>query len=619
MPGLRSARLFGLFTLGLALYAPAAPDAAQNAGLAPAFVRTACEGSIPTGYPADVTRECGYIVVPELRERPNGRTFRLAVIVYRATGPNGSPPLLLVHGGPDGIGGTRQRWREMQFPLVRNRDVVTYDMRGVGGSQPEFCRDFREDAAPAFNNRTWEDWEEAYRAAVRSCVASIDAQGLNRTAYGADVNAADAIDVRRALGYPNWDVYGVSYGGVVAQELLRLDPRGTHAAVLVSTVATGPLNATHSAVAYQRRMEAVFRSCAAQPSCRQAFPNLESDFYALHEELSAKPVAVVIPGASPPRSVWLNGERLMMELRRELFGAPTSIRRLPLLISELRRGNRDAARRRLIGNGEISPWGALGRIVQCNEYGADYRKGVAALRATLRLPFQIIADDFREHCDLWLPKPTRQADQRPVISDAPTLVLHGEFDQMEVGPTQKAITAQLKQAYAYTFPGESHANAPVGCHGSIVQQFLENPTRRPDASCLARMPGIVFKTRGLEFTATFLISDATDPQSPFAGEWEATLRGGPDWTFQIETKGKVVRGTVLEQDLQVYDGVVDGKKLSFKVNSPDRARAITFTGTLDGDRINFTRDVQIVTAGAPTGPGLFNVGGLPAFTAQRVR
>jgi hypothetical protein len=68
-------------------------------------------------------------------------------------------------------------------------------MRGVGASEPQLCPDFLQRAGPAFQRPTRKEWEDGYRAAVRECVASIDAQGYDRTAYGADVSAADAIVV----------------------------------------------------------------------------------------------------------------------------------------------------------------------------------------------------------------------------------------------------------------------------------------------------------------------------------------------------------------------------------------------------------------------------------------
>jgi len=82
--------------------------------LTPLVVQTAvarletrlCDVPLPPAYSRDV-RECKWLIVPEARARPSGRTFRLAVVVYRAEEPDGSPPLLLLHGGPGGAGGTR--------------------------------------------------------------------------------------------------------------------------------------------------------------------------------------------------------------------------------------------------------------------------------------------------------------------------------------------------------------------------------------------------------------------------------------------------------------------------------------------------------------------------------
>src|SRR5262245_61740763 len=73
----------------------------------PRFEWVTCDFPLPAAVPQDVKRECAYLVVPESRARPDGRMFKLAVVVYRAREPGGVPPLLLLHGGPGGIGGTR--------------------------------------------------------------------------------------------------------------------------------------------------------------------------------------------------------------------------------------------------------------------------------------------------------------------------------------------------------------------------------------------------------------------------------------------------------------------------------------------------------------------------------
>jgi pimeloyl-ACP methyl ester carboxylesterase len=506
----------------------------------------------------------------------------------------------------------------MSFPLMRRRDVVVFDMRGAGASEPKICPDFETQAGDAFNRPTRKEWEEGYRAAVRACVVSAEVQSLDRNAYGADVNAADAIDLRHALGYAKWDIYGVSYGGLVVQELMRQDAKGVRASALVSPATPGAFDPGQGALAYQKRLETVFANCKAQPSCHAAFPKLEEDFYALYDELSAKPVEVAVPNTSPPRTVLLNGERFLMEIRRE-FRQPPTVGRLPLLINELRRGDREAAFRRLVSGGGIPSWDSFGRIVQCNEYGASYREKVAETKPMLRPPFQTIADDFREHCDLWVPKLTRQLDTRPISSDIPTLVLYGEYDNaMDPKATTQRITARLKHTYRYILTGETHANAALGCHRTILEQFLENPMRAPDSSCLASMPGIQFKTRGLDPTLT-VINGAGSTQTPFAGTWEVTLGGGPDFTFELEIERKVLRGNMLERNVPIKDGRVEGETLTFKLKSPDGARTITFTGRLQGNELSFTREVEVVPGGNPGGPGLFGGALLRNLTAKRLR
>lgn len=598
--------LFGVY--------PASPSAQ---GRTPRFDRVTCDYPIPPPIPQDQNRECGFVVVPESRARPNGRTFRLAVVVYRAKEPGSAPPLLLLHGGPSGAGGTRFPWGEMQFRLVRSRDVVTFDNRGVSASEPSLCPDLVAQATPAFSKPTRREWEEGYRAAVRACVAQLDAQGIDRTAFGADINALDAIDIRRALGIARWDIYGVSYGTLVAQELLRVDSAATRSAALISGVPPGPRHIVDRPLTRQRFLQDLFSSCKAQPPCQRTFPTLEADFYSLYQEFVANPVAVNVPGP-PPATVLMDGDRFMAEIFREL--APPRIRRLPRLIHEMRHGDRDATLRQLTAARGFQPWDALGRIVQCNEYGVGYREAAAQIVPRLRPEWRSMADDFREHCDLWLPRPSRQQDSRPVVSDVPTLVVHGEFDPTDVPAAQARMTARLSRAYSYTFPGEGHAGAPIGCHGSIVQQFLENPMRAPDASCLTRMPRMQIKiTPGYGPTLTFIVTTSPGAETKVAGTWEAPLIAGNDFTFELAGEGTALRGMQLEHMLPISDGRLDTTGLGFRIRSPDGGRVIEFTAVLDGDTLSFTRKVVSRTPGDIARPGLFGAQGPTTLVARRIQ
>ena len=56
--------------------------------------------------------------------------------------------------------------------------------------------------------------------------------GINTTAYTTAANAADINDLRLALGYSQWNLYGVSYDTRLALTILRDHPEGVRSAIL---------------------------------------------------------------------------------------------------------------------------------------------------------------------------------------------------------------------------------------------------------------------------------------------------------------------------------------------------------------------------------------------------
>src|SRR5258706_13137991 len=89
----------------VALVAALAPNPPAQSHL-PRFERTDCwrDGE----WARDVRRECGWLVVPESRDRASTTTVRLAVEIFRALEPNGAPPRGMLHGGPVGVGCIRR-------------------------------------------------------------------------------------------------------------------------------------------------------------------------------------------------------------------------------------------------------------------------------------------------------------------------------------------------------------------------------------------------------------------------------------------------------------------------------------------------------------------------------
>jgi pimeloyl-ACP methyl ester carboxylesterase len=327
-------------------------------------------------------------------------------------------------------------------------------------------------------------------------VASLRAQGIEAAAYNTSASARDLIDLRNALGYLTWDVYSASYGARLAQEAMRQDPRGIRSVVMASPVTRGPARFAEVALSAQQATERVLKACAAQSSCNAAFPSVSDDFYALYDELSSNPLPVPVKrDDGAVYTVWLDGKVLVSAIRNDILGRPGRLARLPLLINELRRGDRMRAAQTLTsydGNAVSTNQQVLIHLINCyDNYGPAFRAARDSANALARAAFR---GDPLEACPIWQTHFADPSEHEPVRSDIPTLILTGWYDDRTPTEHARRIAATLSHAHLYEFPNEGHDERPGACRASIVTKFLENPFQAPDASCVATIPPIQFIT-----------------------------------------------------------------------------------------------------------------------------
>jgi hypothetical protein len=138
---------------------------------------------------------------------------------------------------------------------------------------------------------------------------------------------------------------------------------------------------------------------------------------------------------------------------------------------------------------------------------------------------------------------------------------------------------------------------------------------------------MTFETSNLDSRRFVLRISGPGKDHAAIGTWEAVLPG-PDSTvrFDLTVDGAILTGTITQSTaglnlpsspVPIFDGHVEAGRLTFKAISPDGARTITFSGTLSGEELDFTREVE-VPSGAPHGrEGVFGELGPNAFTARR--
>ena len=175
---------------------------ATAADLVPRFESAACpfEGAEDQ---ADV--QCGYLFVRENRGLADGRVLRLSVAILKSSGKNPqADPLVFLSGGP-GDPSVKRTIARLHSPFWaryrQERDLIFFDQRGTGFSDPEFCPELSFALATAtFRGLSAADRKAFIVEAVAACREKMLAQGIDFAFYNTIASAQDLDDLRRALG-----------------------------------------------------------------------------------------------------------------------------------------------------------------------------------------------------------------------------------------------------------------------------------------------------------------------------------------------------------------------------------------------------------------------------------
>ena len=181
--------------------------------------------------------ECGFVEVPMDYRDPEAGSIRIAVNVHRATSQQERIGYLFVNpGGPGGSG--VEFVDQIPFGLftdeiVAHFDIVGFDPRGVGASEPAFaCGGPREQLALLMTIDGAIDTPDEIatgEAAANLCIKSMGpVGGLLHTRYVAN----DMDEIRKALGADQISYLGFSYGSTLGVWYATLFPESVRAMVV---------------------------------------------------------------------------------------------------------------------------------------------------------------------------------------------------------------------------------------------------------------------------------------------------------------------------------------------------------------------------------------------------
>ncbi len=480
---LRNALL--LFCLAAALPAAGRARAAGPLALSPCELRQSEELTL-------IPAQCGRLAVAENPAAPHGRQIELSVAVVPAVNIRKRPdPFFVLAGGP-GMAATSfyASVAPVFAQIHRDRDIVLVDQRGTGGSNALDCESSEEDLYQSSTADIIAETERCLkmlgtRADVRFYTTSLAVQDLDR--------------VRVALGYGRINLYGSSYGTIVAQQYVRRFPDRVRSVILDGVVPPQLALGATSALDAQAALSSIFSRCVRQPACHARFGDPAASYRQVRETLAAHPVWVDLtdPTSGEPYRLQFTRDQLAMVLHLASY-TPELAALLPLDLHEAGATGDFAPLAgqfllidRVYGNAVAE---GMNYTVVCSEdvpfYHVDEEQR-AELARTFLGTSQL--DGLEAVCRNWPRGPVDPDFHQPLHSQVPALLLSGGNDP--ITPPRDAALASRGFAHSLSLviPQFGHGQLTDPCMAGVMAQFVRRASVAGlDTACTRRLSPVPF-------------------------------------------------------------------------------------------------------------------------------
>lgn len=522
----------------------------------------ACEFDVP----ADVDIECGTLPVPADRDDPDAGEIQLAFgIVRSAADSPADDPVVYLSGGPgqSTLELVPQAFGQLYEPLTANRDLVLVDQRGTGLTEPllacdEYSSWVRESLG---SDLPVEELEAQAVQSLEECRQRLVDEGIDLADYNSAASAADLEDLRVALGYDEWNLYGISYGTRLAQTVMRDHPDGIRSVILdaaypvdADLYAETPGNAV-------RAMEELFATCADDPACAAQYPDLEQQFRSLVDELNAAPapITVVDPTNGQRLDDELDGDSLVGFLFQTLYSTEL-VAHLPEIIAAADDGEFGTVGLLL---GALSAQLDLVSVaqqlaVQCQEevpFGSQEEVTAAAADHPLVEGFfegaPTLGSGVFDVCASWDAGEPGEGANDPVSSKIPALVLAGDLDPITPPRWGEEIAEELPNSFFVRFPFTGHGALPShDCAVRIAEDFLDDPGSEPATDCVDDIEAPAFTADDVQVEMTSFESEELGLTGLRPDGWTEVVPGVWQESALVSLVQQVAPGATAEQLLQ---------------------------------------------------------------------
>jgi pimeloyl-ACP methyl ester carboxylesterase len=367
-------------------------------------------------------------------------------------------------------------------PIRRSWDIVLFDQRGAGESNPLACN------FPMPGGRRSQFGSLFPRAFVAACLDSLRSRA-DLTRYTTAAAADDVAEVLDWLGYERVNVWGGSYGTRAAQVFLKRHEGRVRAALLTAVLPVDQPMWQDAAPNVRDALDRLLGQCLADSGCGARYPDVRAEWDRVVARLRSGPVTVRVrlDSAAAPAEVPFSLSDLGYAVRGMLYGPLAA--RLPRLIHASAAGGDLTTFAQYYV--ERTAWVAspfsfgLQLAVYCAEDIPFVDTAVVA-----RYGREAFLGDylFRQHleaCRMTPIRPVAAADRAPVRSRVPVLLFAGEHDPVTPPRYAERVAEGLSESRLIVWPGQGHSTGGLCSLRIVLDFFRAGSARDLDTSCVA--------------------------------------------------------------------------------------------------------------------------------------
>ena len=438
----------------------------------------------------DVTRDalCGKYEVFEDRATKSGRKISLNIILLPALSAKpAADALFYLVGGPGGAA-TSSASASFMPRLRRDRDVVLVDQRGTGESNPLACNIFGDKP----DMRAW--FAEYPFDKLRACREQLE-KVANLKLYTTNIAMDDLDEVRSAFGYDKIDLYGGSYGSTAVMVYLRLHPEHVRTATVFGVAPPNAKIPLSFAKGTQHAVDRLLDDCAADTTCKAAYPKLREEFEAVLKRFDKGPVEVTATNVFTTEKQQLSVTRdAFVDSIRILLYVPQAMAVMPLLIH-------------LAAQGDLAPLVSAGFQVAHQITSQIYRGMQFSVICAEDDPFITDAEIKRESdgtfygdsrvrlirraCAEWPRASVPASFLDPIKSNLPVLIVSGELDPVTPPGLAEDAARTLPNSRRLVVHNATHTS--YECVERVIADFIDQgSTQGLDVSCIEQIRRLPF-------------------------------------------------------------------------------------------------------------------------------